>query len=107
MIVRVALEGLAAGSLEEVLADERTARWKSRLDEDPALHAPPSLPCPGAALAATEAYWSARVSPCPCHGPDRDAVIRSLITLKARTPARPGDHTCTSIETQTNCRPLR
>ncbi|MFD4987954.1 SDR family oxidoreductase [Streptomyces sp. NPDC058374] len=35
-IVRAALDGLQAGSLE-VLADGRTARWKARLGEDPAL----------------------------------------------------------------------
>lgn len=35
-IVRAALDGLEAGALE-VLADERTARWKARLGEDPAL----------------------------------------------------------------------
>ncbi|GAB3673202.1 SDR family oxidoreductase [Saccharopolyspora tripterygii] len=36
VISRAALDGLEAGSLE-VLADGRTARWKSRLGEDPAL----------------------------------------------------------------------
>ncbi|MEU6110738.1 SDR family oxidoreductase [Streptomyces albidoflavus] len=35
-IVRAALDGLEAGALE-VLADDRTARWKARLGEDPAL----------------------------------------------------------------------
>ncbi|OEV05942.1 SDR family oxidoreductase [Streptomyces oceani] len=35
VIARAALDGLAAGSLE-VLADQRTALWKSRLGEDPA-----------------------------------------------------------------------
>ncbi|ROQ60197.1 NADP-dependent 3-hydroxy acid dehydrogenase YdfG [Streptomyces sp. 840.1] len=35
-IVKAALDGLEAGSLE-VLADVRTAQWKSRLGEDPAL----------------------------------------------------------------------
>jgi NAD(P)-dependent dehydrogenase (short-subunit alcohol dehydrogenase family) len=36
VIARAALDGLEAGSLE-VLADGRTAGWKSRLGEDPAL----------------------------------------------------------------------
>lgn len=35
-IVKAALDGIEAGSLE-VLADVRTAQWKSRLGEDPAL----------------------------------------------------------------------
>ncbi|MFD0856423.1 SDR family oxidoreductase [Actinomadura adrarensis] len=35
-IVKAALDGLEAGALE-VLADERTVQWKSRLGEDPAL----------------------------------------------------------------------
>ncbi|GAB3482325.1 SDR family oxidoreductase [Amycolatopsis cihanbeyliensis] len=36
VIARAALDGLEAGSLE-VLADGRTAQWKSRLGDDPAL----------------------------------------------------------------------
>ncbi|MER6852301.1 SDR family oxidoreductase [Streptomyces flaveolus] len=36
VIAKAALDGLEAGSLE-VLADGRTAQWKSRLGEDPAL----------------------------------------------------------------------
>ncbi|MDT0612160.1 SDR family NAD(P)-dependent oxidoreductase [Streptomyces lancefieldiae] len=46
-IVRAALDGLEAGSLE-VLADQRTVQWKSRLGEDPA-HLYPHLSAPHAA----------------------------------------------------------
>lgn len=47
VIAQAALDGLEAGSLE-VLADERTAKWKSRLGEDPALLYP-HLSAPGTA----------------------------------------------------------
>jgi GH15 family glucan-1,4-alpha-glucosidase len=41
-------------------------------------------------LAATEAFWREWASKCRYHGPYRDAVVRSLITLKALTHAPTG-----------------
>ncbi len=51
---------------------------------------PPALPEPEAALEATEAFWREWVEHCTYHGPYRDAVVRSLITLKALTYAPTG-----------------
>ncbi len=42
------------------------------------------------AVAATEAWWCDWASRCTLGGPDRDAVVRSLITLKALTYAPSG-----------------
>ncbi|MDX2704775.1 glycoside hydrolase family 15 protein [Streptomyces sp. PA03-6a] len=46
---------------------------------------PPPLAEPEAALEATEDFWREWVAQCTYHGPYRDAVVRSLITLKALT----------------------
>ncbi|TDC24380.1 glycoside hydrolase family 15 protein [Streptomyces sp. 8K308] len=46
---------------------------------------PPPVPQPEEALAATEEYWREWVAQCTYHGPYREAVVRSLITLKALT----------------------
>jgi GH15 family glucan-1,4-alpha-glucosidase len=47
-------------------------------------HLPPPPPLdPIAALAETEAFWTAWSARCAYHGPYRDAVMRSLIVLKA------------------------
>ncbi|MFI0818322.1 glycoside hydrolase family 15 protein [Streptomyces sp. NPDC021098] len=51
---------------------------------------PPALPEPETALEATEAFWREWVEHCTYHGPYRDAVVRSLITLKALTYAPTG-----------------
>ncbi|RNG26001.1 glycoside hydrolase family 15 protein [Streptomyces botrytidirepellens] len=51
---------------------------------------PPALPEPEGALEATEAFWREWVEHCTYHGPYRDAVVRSLITLKALTYAPTG-----------------
>ncbi|MEV4506937.1 glycoside hydrolase family 15 protein [Streptomyces klenkii] len=51
---------------------------------------PPALPDPEGSLAATEEFWQEWVEHCTYHGPYRDAVIRSLITLKALTYAPTG-----------------
>ncbi|MEU6994241.1 glycoside hydrolase family 15 protein [Streptomyces sp. NPDC046465] len=50
----------------------------------------PALPEPEAALTATETFWREWVEHCTYHGPYREAVIRSLITLKALTYAPTG-----------------
>lgn len=51
-----------------------------------ASHLPSPQPCePEAALRETEAFWSAWVSKCSYDGPWKEAVIRSLITVKALT----------------------
>ncbi|MGW2226263.1 glycoside hydrolase family 15 protein [Streptomyces formicae] len=51
---------------------------------------PPALPEPEAALTATETFWREWVEHCTYHGPYREAVVRSLITLKALTYAPTG-----------------
>ncbi|MEU8551866.1 glycoside hydrolase family 15 protein [Streptomyces roseoverticillatus] len=56
----------------------------------PSHREPPALPDPEGSLAATEGFWREWVEHCTYHGPYRDAVIRSLITLKALTYAPTG-----------------
>jgi GH15 family glucan-1,4-alpha-glucosidase len=51
---------------------------------------PPALPEPEQALEATEEFWREWVEQCTYHGPYREAVVRSLITLKALTYAPTG-----------------
>ncbi|SFS94914.1 glycoside hydrolase family 15 protein [Streptomyces sp. ok210] len=50
----------------------------------------PALPDPAGALEATEDFWREWVEQCTYHGPYREAVVRSLITLKALTYAPTG-----------------
>ncbi|WP_328723893.1 glycoside hydrolase family 15 protein [Streptomyces sp. NBC_00247] len=56
----------------------------------PSHHQPPGLPEPEGSLEATENFWEEWVAQCTYHGPYREAVIRSLITLKALTYAPTG-----------------
>ncbi|WP_326696776.1 glycoside hydrolase family 15 protein [Streptomyces sp. NBC_01754] len=51
----------------------------------PSHHEPPALPDPEGSLEATELFWREWVDQCTYHGPYREAVVRSLITLKALT----------------------
>ncbi|MGW0825614.1 glycoside hydrolase family 15 protein [Streptomyces sp. NPDC002845] len=51
---------------------------------------PPPLPEPEPSLEAAEEFWREWVEQCTYHGPYREAVIRSLITLKALTYAPTG-----------------
>ncbi|MBY8817672.1 glycoside hydrolase family 15 protein [Streptomyces cinereoruber] len=51
---------------------------------------PPALPDPEGALEATADFWREWVDHCTYHGPYREAVVRSLITLKALTYAPTG-----------------
>jgi GH15 family glucan-1,4-alpha-glucosidase len=51
---------------------------------------PPPRAEPEEALAATETFWQDWVAQCTYHGPYREAVVRSLITLKALTYAPTG-----------------
>ncbi|MFD3953424.1 glycoside hydrolase family 15 protein [Streptomyces sp. NK08203] len=57
---------------------------------EPSHHSPPAVPEPEVALANTEEFWRDWVAQCTYHGPYREAVIRSLITLKALTYAPTG-----------------
>ncbi|WP_243086712.1 glycoside hydrolase family 15 protein [Streptomyces sp. 891-h] len=50
----------------------------------------PELPEPEEALRTTEDFWRDWVETCTYHGPYREAVVRSLITLKALTYAPTG-----------------
>ncbi|MFH8466928.1 glycoside hydrolase family 15 protein [Streptomyces sp. NPDC017991] len=52
---------------------------------EPSHKPPPALPEPEQALEATEEFWRDWVAQCTYHGPYREAVVRSLITLKALT----------------------
>ncbi|MFJ8618272.1 glycoside hydrolase family 15 protein [Streptomyces clavifer] len=56
----------------------------------PSHREPPALPDPGGSLEATENFWREWVEQCTYHGPYREAVVRSLITLKALTYAPTG-----------------
>ncbi|MFE3590644.1 glycoside hydrolase family 15 protein [Streptomyces niveus] len=51
---------------------------------------PPALPDPEGSLEATSDFWREWVEHCTYHGPYREAVVRSLITLKALTYAPTG-----------------
>ncbi|WP_267242464.1 glycoside hydrolase family 15 protein [Streptomyces sp. PR69] len=50
----------------------------------------PPRPDPAALLAGTEAFWARWTGQCTYRGPYREAVVRSLITLKALTYAPTG-----------------
>ncbi|MFI8006695.1 glycoside hydrolase family 15 protein [Streptomyces sp. NPDC086010] len=56
----------------------------------PSHHEPPAMPEPEASLEATGNFWREWVDQCTYHGPYREAVVRSLITLKALTYAPTG-----------------
>lgn len=56
----------------------------------PSHHEPPGLPDPESSLVATADFWREWVEQCTYHGPYREAVVRSLITLKALTYAPTG-----------------
>ncbi|WP_035794889.1 glycoside hydrolase family 15 protein [Kitasatospora mediocidica] len=51
---------------------------------------PPEAPDPEASLALTEEFWQDWVSQCTYQGPYQEAVVRSLVTLKALTYAPTG-----------------
>jgi GH15 family glucan-1,4-alpha-glucosidase len=57
---------------------------------EPSHKQPPPLPEPEQSLEATEDFWRDWVDQCTYHGPYREAVVRSLITLKALTYAPTG-----------------
>ncbi|MFE9819079.1 glycoside hydrolase family 15 protein [Streptomyces sp. NBC_00236] len=56
----------------------------------PSHREPPALPDPEGSLEATADFWRDWVDQCTYHGPYREAVVRSLITLKALTYAPTG-----------------
>ncbi|MFD9906212.1 glycoside hydrolase family 15 protein [Streptomyces sp. NPDC059063] len=60
------------------------------LSWQPSHKEPPAHPEPEAALTATGEFWRDWVAQCTYHGPYREAVVRSLITLKALTYAPTG-----------------
>ncbi|WP_037908016.1 glycoside hydrolase family 15 protein [Actinacidiphila yeochonensis] len=75
-------EDLTTYSDFTVAAGERacfTISW------EPSHKPQPALPDPMAALRNTEAFWREWVAQCTYSGPYHEAVIRSLITLKALT----------------------
>ncbi|MFE9867385.1 glycoside hydrolase family 15 protein [Streptomyces sp. NPDC005506] len=65
-------------------------RIEFTLSWQPSHREPPALPDPESALEATEDFWREWVEQCTYHGPYREAVVRSLITLKALTYAPTG-----------------
>ncbi|MFD3525430.1 glycoside hydrolase family 15 protein [Streptomyces sp. NPDC058653] len=56
----------------------------------PSHRQPPALPDPEGSLTLTSEFWREWVEHCTYHGPYREAVVRSLITLKALTYAPTG-----------------
>ncbi|MFJ8131611.1 glycoside hydrolase family 15 protein [Streptomyces hydrogenans] len=60
------------------------------LSWQPSHKEPPALPDPEGSLEATVGFWRDWVEHCTYHGPYREAVVRSLITLKALTYAPTG-----------------
>ncbi|WP_405747660.1 glycoside hydrolase family 15 protein [Streptomyces sp. NBC_01525] len=56
----------------------------------PSHHQPPAVAEPENSLTATEDFWREWIEHCTYHGPYREAVVRSLITLKALTYAPTG-----------------
>ncbi|MFE4594036.1 glycoside hydrolase family 15 protein [Streptomyces laurentii] len=60
------------------------------LSWQPSHKEPPALPDPEGSLEATAEFWREWVEHCTYHGPYREAVVRSLITLKALTYAPTG-----------------
>ncbi|GHG19032.1 glucoamylase [Streptomyces filamentosus] len=60
------------------------------LSWQPSHKEPPPLPDPEGSLEATTGFWREWVEHCTYHGPYREAVVRSLITLKALTYAPTG-----------------
>lgn len=56
----------------------------------PSHREPPALPSPDLSLASTQSFWNNWVGQCTYRGPYREAVVRSLITLKALTYAPTG-----------------
>jgi len=73
-------EGLTTVSDFTVAAGERrsfTLAWY------PAHRPAPTPPEPDAAVQESEAWWRRWAGRCTYQGPDRDAVVRSLVTLKA------------------------
>ncbi|WP_055522795.1 glycoside hydrolase family 15 protein [Streptomyces graminilatus] len=70
-----------------VSAGERVA---FTLSWEPSHQQQPALPDPEQALEATGTFWREWAAQCTYNGPYREAVIRSLITLKALTYAPTG-----------------
>ncbi|MFF6886789.1 glycoside hydrolase family 15 protein [Streptomyces sp. NPDC012421] len=80
-------EDLTTYSEFTVTAGERIA---FTLSWQPSHKDAPPLPDPEGSLTATTDFWRDWVSHCTYHGPYREAVVRSLITLKALTYAPTG-----------------
>lgn len=78
------------GSLHAKLRLRRGERAGFVLTWYPAHEAPPAPREPGALVAETETWWREWCDRCTYAGPWRDAVRRSLITLKALTYAPTG-----------------
>ena len=76
-------EGLTTVADFDVAAGETA--WFELTYAPSHLPPPPPLADPVAALAETEAFWRQWADRCSYAGPWRDAVVRSLITLKALT----------------------
>ncbi|MFJ7589562.1 glycoside hydrolase family 15 protein [Streptomyces sp. NPDC097617] len=60
------------------------------LSWQPSHHTPPPVPDAADARETTEKYWAQWSANCTYYGPYRDALLRSLITLKALTYAPTG-----------------
>lgn len=78
----IAMQGTAMSSHFRIEAGERRQFFLSNLEPD---HAPDPMPAADSALDDCVTWWREWVSRCTYQGRWRDAVIRSLITLKALT----------------------
>jgi GH15 family glucan-1,4-alpha-glucosidase len=78
------LTTVADFTVREGVRERFSLMWFPSYSESPAVEDPDS------ALARTEAYWRDWSSRCTYSGPWRDAVLRSLITLKALTDQATG-----------------
>jgi len=84
------LRGLASpqeqdGRVAAYLNVKKGDRIPLQLGWFPSHERPPAAPDADQALASTEAFWSAWAARCAYQGRWREAVLRSLITLKAMT----------------------
>ncbi|MER6304923.1 glycoside hydrolase family 15 protein [Streptomyces sp. NPDC001657] len=78
------------GTVVSEFAVSQGERIAFTISWQPSHRQPPAVADPEGALEATEEFWREWVERCTYDGPYRDAVVRSLITLKALTYAPTG-----------------
>ncbi|AWN30046.1 glycoside hydrolase family 15 protein [Streptomyces sp. NEAU-S7GS2] len=78
------------GTVVSEFAVSQGERIAFTISWQPSHRQPPAVAEPEGSLEATGDFWREWVEQCTYHGPYRDAVVRSLITLKALTYAPTG-----------------